>query len=461
VWPRLLGLLSITILVCLPAAWGGTPRRRPAPAPVSVQAKVAAQLARLSSPDPAKRVSACWELYRLDEAAAPALPALLSLLGDERKVPGCGIYITYGEPPPLVTPAEIAAMALSGIGKAAVAPLLTALRDPTFKGRARAAYALGRIEDPRTREPLLALLEDADPKVRANAVAALGKIHRGRAPIPPDRELTPVMVKMADDPDPEVRANALAALGYLRDPHHLSIFVAHLEDPAAPVRAEAARWLFLEDEPRAIPLLINLLRDPDAAVRAAAARALPAENPRKVGPLVAALNDPSAQVRTNAATALGADTTGQAVEPLLARLPKETDGTATFWVAISLGRLGDRRAVPALLRTLEKGPRDSRMGVIVALGRLRAKEAVPPLLRLLNSDSVYRCQAVEALGSIGDPRAAPALVKALKDKDASVATAAAEALERIGDPRALSPRGAGAGAPRGRGGGGRGARPRE
>ena len=270
---RIASLMLIAILISLPAAWGGSADVRPAPNPAPVQSKVKTQLAHLSSPDPVERVKACWKLYRLGEAAAPAVPALISLLGDETEVPGNTIPADpqgYPDTPP-VTPAQIAAWALSSIGKAAVNPLTAVLRDPEFRGRARAMLALGAIDDPRTRETLLASLKDADPKVRANAVASLGKIHRGRAAPPPSRELAPVMVTMASDADAEVRTNALAALSRMRDVRAMPVFLAHLTDPEAPVRAEAARGLAFWDEPRAVPLLIGLLQDQDAEVRAAAA----------------------------------------------------------------------------------------------------------------------------------------------------------------------------------------------
>ena len=47
--------------------------------------------------------------------------------------------------------------------------------------RTMAAWALGRIKDPRAVEPLLGTLKDSDPRARASAAIALGNIKDTRA----------------------------------------------------------------------------------------------------------------------------------------------------------------------------------------------------------------------------------------------------------------------------------------
>jgi len=69
-------------------------------------------------------------------------------------------------------------------------------------------------------------------------------------------------------------------------------------------------------------------------------------------------------------------------------------------------------------RTCASGcPNDSRRMAAVALGNLRAKEAVAKLLERLTDGDEYHMVSVEAanaLGKIGDARAAPHLIQALK-----------------------------------------------
>ena len=63
----------------------------------------------------------------------------------------------------------------------------------------------------------------------------------------------------------------------------------------------------------------------------------------------------------------------------------------------------------------------------------RGKPAVDPLIRLLDDHRPHvRWEAVKALGSIGDPAAAPALVGALEDEDGDVRWLAAKGLIGLG-----------------------------
>ena len=58
---------------------------------------------------------------------------------------------------------------------------------------------------------------------------------------------------------------------------------------------------------------------------------------------------------------------------------------------------------------------------------------------LENEDASQRWKAADSLGRIGDGRAVDALIAALRDEDWRVRQKAAWALGRIGDPRALLP----------------------
>jgi HEAT repeat protein len=65
--------------------------------------------------------------------------------------------------------------------RAAVEPLLRALKDPEAEVCANAATALGKLKDKRAVEPLTALLKDGRPEVRDAAAAALNSI-AGKTP---------------------------------------------------------------------------------------------------------------------------------------------------------------------------------------------------------------------------------------------------------------------------------------
>lgn len=92
----------------------------------------------------------------------------------------------------------------------------------------------------------------------------------------------------------------------------------------------------------------------------------------------------------------------RAVEPLCDLLDQATDAAILKQAALGLGRLGDRRAVPALTRLLHDTSRTF----------------------------VARSAAAEALGQIGSAEAEHALQTALDDPLSSIRTAAQHALRR-------------------------------
>ena len=76
---------------------------------------------------------------------------------------------------------EQATKNLNKLGKPAVGPLITALKDEDADIRWRAAYELGEIKDSRAIEPLTQALKDEDRRVRYRATEALEKIGDKRA----------------------------------------------------------------------------------------------------------------------------------------------------------------------------------------------------------------------------------------------------------------------------------------
>ena len=93
-----------------------------------------------------------------------------------------------------------------------------------------------------------------------------------------------------------------------------------------------------------------------------------------------------------------------------------------------LGEIGDKTAVPALIKALKDENADVCTAAAKALEKI-GKTAVPALIKALKDENPdVRTAAAEALGKIGDKRAVPHLIKALKDKYFYVRTAAAKAI---------------------------------
>lgn len=114
---------------------------------------------------------------------------------------------------------------------------------------------------------------------------------------------------------------------------------------------------------------------------------------------------------------------------------KGTDPEIRRYLALTLGRLRDPRAVPALIESANDGDSQTVIWSLWALGSIGDKEATPALLeKLENSDAGIRIMSAYALGVLNDATAIPSLQGHLDDSSAEVSWNAAIALARLGDP---------------------------
>jgi HEAT repeat protein len=109
----------------------------------------------------------------------------------------------------------------------------------------------------------------------------------------------------------------------------------------------------------------------------------------------------------------------------------------------ALGRLGDKEAIPAILRALEDDDLSVRVASAHALGELDDALAVEPLIRSLKLDPSLdvRQMAAWSLGRIGDATALNPLVAVLGalEESPSVRAECAEALGELGQDAAVMP----------------------
>jgi arylsulfatase A-like enzyme len=108
--------------------------------------------------------------------------------------------------------------------------------------------------------------------------------------------------------------------------------------------------------------------------------------------------------------------------------------------AIALGRLGDRRAVPALLAVVrdERGDAVLRREAARMLGMLTDESARKSLAPLLESkDRLVRAEVAIALGRLFDPRARTTLRQLVYSEDPDLRSRAAVALARLRDRAAV------------------------
>ncbi len=124
--------------------------------------------------------------------------------------------------------------------------------------------------------------------------------------------------------------------------------------------------------------------------------------------LVKALSHPEPETVQRAAWILGELKAAEAVEPLLALINRSEEPGALEGAVEALGKIGDRRAVPALSRLI----RSSYLSV--------------------------RLKAVDALQQIGGRAALAALRTAMGDPKSSVSQRAANALKSVGKGQAAA-----------------------
>ncbi len=215
---------------------------------------------------------------------------------------------------------------------------------------------------------------------------------------------------------------------------------ADLRDVDVNVRAQAARSLRALNARQAVPDLVAALDDPQPGVREAAAAALaPLQDPAAVDPLILLLQDPAPIVRQTAANSVLALLPTPLGQALHALVNGETP-SQQVQAAETLGELLDPRAIPALRRALHED-RPVCQSAARALVRFGAERVLGVLQQVLADPSPgVRALAAQALGELGDGRAEGILLPVLVDASAEVRRAVAEALSSVSPPssRALA-----------------------
>lgn len=108
------------------------------------------------------------------------------------------------------------------------------------------------------------------------------------------------------------------------------------------------------------------------------------------------------------------------------------------YLTLVLGKLGDERAVPALLAASKDPDPETRLYAIWSLGLLADPRSYDAVMEASHSeDPGMRKMAAYVLGKLDDPRAVPRLQVLLEDKVPDVRWNAAIALASLGDPSGL------------------------
>jgi HEAT repeat protein len=127
--------------------------------------------------------------------------------------------------------------------------------------------------------------------------------------------------------------------------------------------------------------------------------------------------------------------------PLLISYLKEKDEGVRSGAAEALGKIGDSRAVPPLIEALKDTPQVRRIaiGAIALIANPSGEAALTQAIKNPDDDNEARAQAAAGLGKIATPSAVRTLIETLNDDDLKLRSAAVAALARAGRPRNDAP----------------------
>jgi HEAT repeat protein len=314
---------------------------------------------------------------------------------------------------------------LTGYGAAAIPVLDRVIGSGPFSVCVGAIQALGYIADERAFRPLLAALRSSDISVCVAALGALGKIgnekvidsisgmlrnRNGQVRLAAVEALyemravrsAPAVRPLLLDEKWEVRRAAAETLGRFSDSEAVESLTQTLQDADADVRETVAMSLGHLTDRRAIGPLVLALKDGTSGVRRIAAAALTRIDP-------------------------GWSTCAEAQEALEELRPALEDDNADVRhfvgsVLAGLGKAPQRSKPPQPV----PGPDDETTFVV---RENRRKLALSLFMAIIcDADRDLRQAAAESLGRIGDRRVEPALLRAAADQDASVRSAVSKAL---------------------------------
>jgi len=348
------------------------------------------------------------------------------------------------------------------------AALLIGLRDPSEDVRAQVARAFGERRDKAAAESLIALLTDKSPSVRLQAIIALGRIG--------DSKAVPALLPILTDSDRYLSFSSRQAIRRIGDWSAVASGL-HTGDPK--LRTAILATLELVYDKGAVGLLRQLLTESKAPEfdRARALEELagvarkasgwdgkwwgtrpsqgkaPAKTvaweatPEILKTIESSLTDPSEPVRLAAISAVRLTDDRDALPKLRERFQVEKEPKVRQEVALTLGAMGDKDALPLLVAALRDAanPEPIRVAALTGLESIGGKSAIAALVEALSNQSSNlkdetQTRMISALGRFKAKEGIPAIVARLSSANPEVRVAAAEALGKIGDAKTTAPR---------------------
>lgn len=295
------------------------------------------------------------------------------------------------------------------LGKAAVDPLLFSLDRTDDNVKKLIIDTLGEIKDRSAAASLVALLSDQNENVAASAVEALGKIG--------DPQTVPPLLKILNRENPLLVFSAVKALQQIGDPGAVEPLIDLLSKNS--YKRVGLEALGAIGEMRVLEALTAALQSDSKSIKCSALKAIAALESRQSGTDQAVIHRRMREIYQESVYSLLGDAIHDADSSLMR-------------AAIRLyGWVAETRSVSMLIPLINSECREEALSALVAIGSAHLDLLIG---RLSTQDDSVREGMAIILGRIGDRRGGPALLKLLQDRNGHVRQAAAAALGEIRDP---------------------------
>ncbi len=301
------------------------------------------------------------------------------------------------------------------LGGAAVKPLVNAVKNGTQHVRRIAAESLGKIGDPAAISALSQLMDDDEAAVRMASAAIIEQLAKDR-----NDEKLQAKALIAQE-----KWSAITTIG----PGAFDMVFEASKSREPAIRFQAIRALGSIAGNRAIAALSQYLRDGDVYIRRAAAEGLErAKEPKTASVLVALLHDEDSEVRHSVARAL------KKIEWKPSNREQHVALAVAAGDWMDAAKLGQPAVAPLLKAFEDATHRTKVMGALVELGEPTVEPLIELLQTEGNSPAAasLRFSVVETLGKIGHRKAIPALEKIMSDPELAIRRAAVDALRNLG-----------------------------
>lgn len=281
---------------------------------------------------------------------------------------------------------SMAALALGQIGNPAVAALSELLLEQTT--RLIAVKSLSYIRRSEIIAPLLTVVKDPDANIRAIAIEALGSFHNGDIP--------QVLLYALDDIAASVRKEAVTELGFRSDVREeldlVNKLIPKLNDFNIDVCCTAAIALGRLGSNRATDALKSVLTSPHTPInlQLECIRALgKMETPLCLQSLHSCLNEHFSPVlQQEIVKVLGQVQKLKVIAGDILIESLQLSNSVKSAIALSLGRLGELKAIDPLINLLANPDTGVRLHAIAALQQLAPAQAYQQLQHLNNDSKI-------------------------------------------------------------------------